>query len=134
MQAAGCLASVGALAAWDWPSSMEGGGDAPTKRLVSLALVIAAIRRGEARGAAGFGGGEGRMGPYRDDFDDATDPATAAATGKSGWKLRLPMHRSTRRESLTELHQHIDGEHRPPRCHARSRPDWVDPSSSRRRR
>ena len=41
MQASGCLASVGALAVWNWLSSMEGG-DATTTRLVSLALVIAA--------------------------------------------------------------------------------------------
>ncbi|MBV5276620.1 hypothetical protein JZU56_01945, partial [bacterium] len=88
MQASGCMASVGALAVWNWLSSMEGGGDAPTKRLVSLALVIAAgvVEKLGAQLCSVAVKKEWVPIVFEesgDDFD-ATESATATATGRSG--------------------------------------------------
>jgi hypothetical protein len=90
MQASGCLASVGALAVWNWLSSMEGG-DSTTTKLVSLALVIAAgvVEKLGAQLASVVVKKEWVPIVFEEGDNDATE-AASAATGRSREAFELP--------------------------------------------
>ena len=94
MQASGCLASVGALAVWNWLSSMEGGEGAPIPRAISLALVIAAgvVEKLGAQLASVVVKKEWVPIVFDEGGDDrdATEAATATTTGRSGGVFAIP--------------------------------------------